>query len=268
MGDETRNAGGPEGRRPTIDRQLLQRLRLYTAYHRDDFGPQVRSGREEAEARRRAVGLTCDWSEIIAEFAREQLPSFKAYLRAGHSIPAGTPRQTKWAQRIKADVWPRLWAAISDFYLVERDFPTHFSRLWNAGYVAEVAPVFRALLVVMTLDELDRRPARFWIDLRVERRGMYEKYRRADAAVAKIPRDQIPPRAMLPEPPPPEAELAVRRTFYSGGMISTDDLLKRFPTPLEWIAELRRRHVRCDSPPTDLDIKYFNRSRTTGGDQT
>jgi hypothetical protein len=51
--------------------------------------------------------------------------------------------------------------------------------------------------------------------------------------------------------------LVVWLAFEPLAIVSRQRLLQRFPTPLEWIAELRRRGVRVDESPIAVDVANF-----------
>jgi len=117
----------------------------------------------------------------------------------------------------------------------------------------------------MTLDELDRKPARVWIDNRTSREAWYDSYAMVRGRCGGRPRRRPkPPRAQPLEPPPPEAELAVRSAFFPSAMLSVPELLEKLPTPLEWIDQLRERGVRVVETPSAEDAKHFARWKVFG----
>jgi hypothetical protein len=177
-----------------------------------------------------------------------------------------------------------------------------YAPLGRAGYGPEVVPVIGTLITVLTLDELDRMPARFWIDNLKYHESLYDRDTRSSTgpataepstpawSTADSPGAQSlgapPSAAMLAAneamqaareageffwfdgmvcrtlwPPPSEAALAARAAVRIPGTLSTDRVLRRLPTPLDWIDELRRRGVGVSGAPTAEDMKNFARWR-------
>jgi hypothetical protein len=83
----------------------------------------------------------------------------------GYKVPYGTPAQVKWARDLKADRWGRLVSALH----AELDAPeaalSRFADTIKTGFPPEAAILRRDFELALTLETLDERDAKFWIEL-------------------------------------------------------------------------------------------------------
>jgi hypothetical protein len=110
--------------------------------------------------------------------------------------------------------------------------------LARVGYSPEVVPLLRSAFCAYLLDRLDRKDARFWIEVEVEGRETHS-YR--------------------PSSPMSPAEHAVGR-FLVLDRESIHEFVKQRPTPDHWRAELRRRGLRADGTVTAHEREVFARN--------
>jgi hypothetical protein len=82
----------------------------------------------------------------------------------GCKVPAGTARQEQWAQKLKEDRWDRLVSALH----AELDAPeaalSRFVDTIKKGFPPEAATLRRDFELALTLETLDERDAKFWIE--------------------------------------------------------------------------------------------------------
>lgn len=178
------------------------------------------------------------------------------YQAAGHRSPAGTPKQTAWAVRIKGSLWSRLPAAVTRLCLD----PEHGQYghvlvfLARAGHDRSVVPLLRAAHTVWALDRLDAEDAKFWIE-GVElyrRRAMWVVGDRWGYSGWSRP-------LTLNE----KAERAVSRSLSGEGAWFFDYLVGR-PTPADWQDDLDDRGLTYDpgAPLADWENAIFLRHGT------
>jgi hypothetical protein len=84
----------------------------------------------------------------------------------GYKVPSGTPNQEQWAQDLKADRWG--W--VVSILHAELDKPEaawdRFVDIVKQGFPPEAAKLRRDCELALTLETLDERDAKFWIELR------------------------------------------------------------------------------------------------------
>ena len=82
----------------------------------------------------------------------------------GDKVPRGTLRQERWARDLKADRWGGLVAALH----TELDEPEaalrRFVNIVKQGFPPEAATLRRDFELALTLETLDEKAAKFWID--------------------------------------------------------------------------------------------------------
>ena len=84
----------------------------------------------------------------------------------GYKVPPGTPKQERWAEKLKADRWGWLVSALH----AELDEPEaawdRFVDIVKQGFPPEAAKLRRDFELALTLETLDEQDAKFWIERR------------------------------------------------------------------------------------------------------